>query len=430
MNFEMMHPADRIVTIMNRIYKYGMTTTSGGNLSICDPDGIVWISPSGVDKGALRREDIMQIYPDGTIVGPHKPSVEYPFHLAIYKARPDLKAVLHAHPPALVGFSLVREIPNTAIIPNAKFICGDISMAAYALPGSQLLGERIAAEFEKGFNTVMLENHGVVIGADDLFNAFMKFETLDYCARLEINARTLGKNPVSLTEKHFATYMLKTAPKMDEFIPRVHTSEELDARREMCDLIHRAYDNQLFTSSQGTFSKKLSDGSFIITPYDVDRKYLEPGDLVRIDKGLKEYGKNPSRSVNLHATIYEKHPDINSIIIAHPPHIMAFAITDTDFDARLIPESYIALKNVRKFPFGCSFMQPALLANEISIKNPVCIIENDCVICGGNSLLNAFDRLEVMEYSAKSVIDTAVIGKPIVNITPDEVKDIEIAFNL
>ena len=59
MNFDMLHPADQIVMIMNRIYYYGMTTTSGGNLSICDSDGRVWISTSGIDKGQLRREDIM-----------------------------------------------------------------------------------------------------------------------------------------------------------------------------------------------------------------------------------------------------------------------------------------------------------------------------------------------------------------------------------
>ena len=104
MDLEMMHPADRIVTIMNRLYNYGMTTTSGGNLSVCDPDGTVWISPSGIDKGSLRREDIMQIKPDGTIIGPHKPSSEYPFHLAIYAARPDRVQPYprdsghHAHP--------------------------------------------------------------------------------------------------------------------------------------------------------------------------------------------------------------------------------------------------------------------------------------------------------------------------------------------
>lgn len=425
-----MHPADRIVTIMNRLYNYGMTTTSGGNLSVCDSDGTVWISPAGVDKGSLRREDIMQIKSDGTIVGPHKPSSEYPFHLAIYKARPDLKAVLHAHPPALVAFSVIRKIPNTALTPDAKFICGDIRMAKYALPGSKLLGENIAAEFAAGASTVMLENHGVVIGAPDLFKAFMAFETLEYCARLEINARSLGKVPHSLSEKHMAVYKLKVHPDMKQFVRHTRTSEELETRREMCELIHRAYENQLFTSSQGTFSKRLSDGSFIITPYAMDRKYLDPSDLVLIEENRCELGKNPSRSVNLHTAIYQKHPEINSIICAHPPHIMAFAITDEEFDARLIPESYILLKNVRKFPFGSSFMQPELLANEISIKNPVCIIENDCVIVCGTSLLNAFDRLEVMEYSAKSVIDSTKLGQPVVKISSDDVRDIEIAFKL
>ena len=176
----MLHPADQIVMIMNRLYYYGMTPTTGGNLSIKDSDGVVWISPSSIDKGNLRREDIMQILPDGTIIGIHRPSVEYPFHLAIYKKRPDLGAVLHAHPPALVAFSIAREIPDTSIIPDARFLCGNITMAPYALPGSSKLGDNISAAFEKGINTVMLENHGVVIGAHDLFSAFMNFETLDY----------------------------------------------------------------------------------------------------------------------------------------------------------------------------------------------------------------------------------------------------------
>lgn len=430
MNFSMLHPADQIVMIMNRLYYYGMTTTTGGNLSICDSDGTVWISPSGIDKGNLRREDIMQITKDGKIIGIHKPSVEYPFHLAIYKKRPDLRAVLHAHPPALVAFSIVREIPDTSLIPNAELLCGRISMAKYALPGSSTLGDKISAEFERGINTVMLENHGVVIGAKDLFSAFMSFETLDYCARLQINARTLGLEPHGISEKHMDVYRQKTMPKMDEFVQTEYSSEERAIRREMCDLIHRAYGNQLFTSDQGTFSCKLSDGSFIITPYAKDRMYLEPEDLVHVKNGMREIGKFPSRSAVLHQKIYEKDPDIKSVIIAHPPHIMAFAVTDAEFDARLIPESYIALKHVRKYPFGLSFLQPDMMAAEISIKNPVVIVENDCIIAAGTSLLNAFDRLEVMEYSAKSLVETAAIGGSVVKINDEEVKEIEVAFNL
>lgn len=426
----MLHPADQIVMIMNRIYYYGMTTTTGGNLSIRDSEGTVWISPSGVDKGSLRREDIMQIKPDGTIVGLHRPSVEYPFHLAIYKKRPDLRAVLHAHPPALVAFSLLREIPDTSIIPDARFLSGKITIAKYALPGSATLGDKISAEFEKGINTVMLENHGVVLGSTSLFKAFMNFEMLDYCARIQINAKALGGTIHGLSERHMEIYKNKTSPCMEEFVPQTHTSEELGVRRDMCELIHRAYGNQLFTSDQGTFSCKLSDGSFIITPYAKDRKYLEPEDLVLIKDGKCEAGKTPSRSVKLHTALYERDPDIKTVIVAHPPHIMAFAITDKEFDARLIPESYIALKNVRKYPFGSSFMQPEMLAKEISIKNPVVIIENDCIIAAGTSLLNAFDRLEVMEYSAKSLVEAASLGGEVVKISPDEVKEIEVAFNL
>jgi L-fuculose-phosphate aldolase len=214
------------------------------------------------------------------------------------------------------------------------------------------------------------------------------------------------------------------------YIQRHDCAEELAARKEMCQLIHRAYDNNLFTSSQGAFSRRLSDGSFLITPHDKDRKYLEPEDLVLFKNGLAEFGKHPSHSFPLHHAIYENSNEIHSVILAEPPHIMAFAITDVPFDAKLIPESYIMLKNVRKFPFGSSFMQPALLAKELSMKEPIAIIENDCVIACGTTLLNAFDRLEVMEYSARAVVDTIKMGREIVAISPKEIHDIEVAFNL
>lgn len=433
MNFSMLHPADQIVMIMNRLYSYQMTTTSGGNLSIMDDEGVMWISPSGIDKGNLHASDIMRVMPDGTIIGPHKPSSEYPFHLAIYRARPELRAVLHAHPPALVAFSLIREIPATNILPNCKALCPRVSMAKYAVPGSVELGENIAEEFKKDYDIVMLENHGVVIGADDLFSAFMSFETLDYAARIQINAHSIAGNAQirAISDKHLDIYAEKNAERqIDRFVPAYHTSEELAARKEMCALIHRAYDNNLFTSSQGAFSRRLSDGSFIITPHDKDRKYLEPEDLVLFKNGLAEFGKEPSHSFPLHRAIYENSKDINSVILAEPPYIMAFAITDVPFDARLIPESYIMLKNVRKFPFGSSFMQPDMLARELSMKEPIAIIENDCVIACGTSLLNAFDRLEVMEYSARAVVDTIKLGREIVAISPEEIHDIEVAFKL
>jgi L-fuculose-phosphate aldolase len=428
MKFELLHPADQLIMIMERIYDYGMTTTSGGNLSILDENGDIWITPGGVDKGSLTRKDIIRVKPDGTIIGEHKPSSEFPFHQLVYKSRPDLKAVLHAHPPALVAFSIVRKIPNTHLIPNVKTVCGNIGMAEYGLPGSLELGEKIAIEFNKGFNTVILENHGIVVGAKNLFEAFMSFETLDFCARLEIDARSIGV-PISLSEAEIQLSVNKQHINMKEFVPSFFSSEEREARRVMCELIHRAYKQKLFMSTQGTFSTRITEESFLITPYAVDRKYMEPEDIVRIDKGLKEEGKLPSRSVLLHKRIYEKHPHINSIIIAHAPNIMSYAVTEAAFDSRTIPESYILLRNIPKLTYGSVFMEIEKVADVFIKSAPIALVKNDCIIVTGSSLINAFDRLEVAEYSAKALRASKRLGE-VVTIDNKKISDLEKAFNL
>ncbi len=189
---QLMHPRDQITMIISRIYKRGMTTTSGGNISVIDENGDIWVTPSAVDKGSLRPSDIMCVKADGSITGRHKPSSEYPFHKAIYKMRPDIRAIIHAHPPALVSFSIVHEIPDTNIISQAKYICGPIGYASYELPGSELLGERIGQEFSKGFKAIIMENHGTVLGGYDLLDAFQRFETLEFCARTILYGKTIG----------------------------------------------------------------------------------------------------------------------------------------------------------------------------------------------------------------------------------------------
>lgn len=424
MQTALLHPADQLLMMMERIYGYGMTTTSGGNLSIKDENGDIWITPAGVDKGALTRSDIVCVKADGSVSGHHKPSSEYPFHRLIYTTRPDLKAVVHAHPPALVSFSIVRKIPNTKLLPNEELIVGEVGIAEYALPGSEKLGENIAAVFGKGINSVMLENHGVVVGGTNLFEAFRAFETLEFCARLQINANRIG-TPITLKSVN------RDKPQviMEEFQAESYTTEEREIRREMCLLISRAYDQSLFTSTQGTFSQRMSDGSFVITPYGDDRKYLQPSDLVRVQEGRHEAGKIPSRSVQFHDLIYKTQPHVKSIIIAHPPNIMAFAVTDTDFDSRTIPESYILLRDMPKLPFGMVVHQAEEAAAYFKKNTPLAIAENDCVIVTGSSLLNAFDRLEVAEYSAKAFIDTFVLGQ-VQHIDDAKIEDLKVAFNL
>ncbi len=428
MNISYIHPADQLVMFMQRIYDKGLTTTSGGNLSILDDDGNIWITPAGIDKGTLTRRDIVCVKPDGSCVGPHRPSSELPFHAQVYKMRPDLRAVLHAHPPALVSFSIVRQSPNLDLMPTVRKVCPEVQIAVYAVPGSQELGENIGKCFADGCDTVLLENHGVCIGAPDMFTAFQRFETLNYTATLEILAKRIGKIK-SLEQDSYRLSETKNHLKMDDFIPNSYSSEELAARRDMITLIRRSYRQGLFTATHGTYSVRLSDGSFIITPFGMDRAYLEEEHLVRVKAGMKELGKTPSRAVLLHQKIYETHPEINAVLLAHPVHAMAFAVTDATFDPRTIPESYILLRDVKRLPYGQIYTQPEQTAREFGVACPAIMVENDCVIVTGESLLQAFDRLEVMESTAHSIIDTADVGQ-IVHISQQEVEDLKVAFKL
>ena len=428
MNFDLMHPAEQIVLLINRVYQKGLTTTSGGNLSILDSEGNIWITPSGIDKGSLTPDDICMVLPDGTVVGKHKPSVELPIHKLVYQTRSDVRAVLHAHPPAMVSYSLIRKVPSINVIPTPKQVCGVVGTAKYEVPGSQELAKGIVAEIGKGHDVVIMENHGVITCADSLFEAFKKFETINFAAELSIKAHALG-TPLELSDEQVTLNNKKSINTLGEFIPQTHTSLERKLRKEMCTLIHRAYDQNLFTSTQGTFSVRLGKDSFLITPYNVDRKYIQPEDIVRVDFNWREAGKVPSRSVGLHRLIYNNHPEINAITVAHPIHLMAFGITKTPIDSRTIPESYIAMRDIGRVAFGTSILQPEKISDIISNSSPVVMVENDCVISTGSTLINAFDRLEVAEFTANTIIRAKQIGD-IVMITEQEVEAINKAFNI
>jgi len=423
-----LHPAEQLLFMIQRIYRYGMTTTSGGNLSIRTASGQIWITPSGIDKGALQVTDMVCVNPDSSIEGRHKPSSELPFHQQIYQARPDLSAIVHAHPPALVSFSIVRQVPDTRLLPNERKIVHRIGMAPYALPGGLQLGENIAAVFAQGINSVMLENHGVVVGGRNLSEAFCVFETLDFCARLEIKARRLA-SPVRIADGSDETADHSIAARLETYRSDSYSPFELERRQELCAFVKRAYDQRLFSSTQGTFSQRLNEREFLITPYGVDRIYMEPEHLVKISGGRAEEGKTPSQSVLFHQAIYQQQPHVDSIIVAHPPNIMAFAVTDVEFDSRTIPESYILLRGVPKLPFDAIVHHPERAAAIFTPNTPIAIVKNNCVVVTGQGPLNTFDRLEVAEYSAKSILAARALGG-IVHIKDEEVQELIRAFKL
>lgn len=422
MQYELLHPRRQLVQIMDRIYRYRLTTTSGGNLSILDDNGDLWITPSGVDKGNLKQRDIMCIKPDGRILGPHKPSSEFPFHQMIYERRPDVRAIVHAHAPALISFSMARQIPDTRIIPQAHHVCGVVGYAAYAMPGSQELGEKIAEAFSRGFDAVLLENHGVVTAGPDLLTAFQRLETLDVCARTQIQASALG--PITtLTDEQIALFESRDT-NFPTFRPRLHSSRERELRQIICRMVHRAYDQRLMTSTEGTVSARVDGDSFLITPTGIDRKYLAIEDIVLVHEGRVEKGKRPSRALRLHQAIYDQHPNVNCIVTAQCPNAMAFAVTSQSLDTKTIPESYVVLRDVPLFPYGEQYSAPHKLAALLSDRCSVILIQNDTVLATGNTIAQAFDRLEVADFTALSLIDTVHIGQ-LVPIGEAEIKALE-----
>lgn len=428
MNIQYIHPADQIVMFMQRVYDKKLTSMSGGNLSVRDNEGNIWITPASIDKGSLTRRDIICVRPNGDCEGPHAPSSELPFHRSVYKLRPDLNAVLHAHPPALVAFSVVRRLPELNLTPTVRYMCNNIKMAAYAIPGSQALSAEVGKVFEQGCNIALLENHGVCVGAADMLTAFQQFETLNYAAELEALATRRGEiRPLSET----ACQMSKTnvCSELRNVSPQPCSSEELAARRDLIALIRRSYKMGLFMAAQGTYSTRLSDGSFIITPLHADPAYLEADDLVRIQDGAKEPGKTPDADVLLHQKIYDKNPQIGAIAFAQPVHSMVFAVTDMPFDTRTIPESYILLRDVKRIPFEAAYQNLDDVAAEFDNAHPVLLVENKSVIVTGASMLQVFDRLEVMEMTAASILKAQALGT-IAHIPSGEIAALKTAFHL
>jgi L-fuculose-phosphate aldolase len=422
----LLHPRDQIPMVISRIYNRGMTTTSGGNISVIDDNEDIWVTPASVDKGFLRPADIMCVRKDGSIAGPHKPSSEYPFHKAIYKIRPDIKAIIHAHPPALVSFSIVHGIPDTKIISQARHICGPIGYAPYELPGSQKLGVKIAEEFSKDFRALIMENHGTVVGGYDLMDAFQRFETLEFCARTILFGSTIGI-PNYLTDEQINDFDAQIPGQLPEMQNVEHPSDEREIRSDIVRIVRRACNQGLMISSYGTVSVRWRNNDFLITPTGIPRWDLQIEDVVQICNGNREPGKIPSRATWLHQEIYRRNPGISSIILTQPPYLMAFGVTRSELDVRTIPESWIFLQDIPSVPFGSHFKGRKEITDILSHNTPAVLIQNDSVLITGGRLLQAFDRLEVAEFSARSLVLAKPIGK-LIPINDNQVEELRRAF--
>jgi L-fuculose-phosphate aldolase len=182
-----------VARFMRRLYKHGLTTTSGGNVSKRLSDELILITPSATDKGRMKWKEIAIITIFGENLTPDlKPSIETAMHLAIYKKKKDVLAIVHAHPVFASLFTAIKAKINTSLTAEAKAILGDPLLVRYAVMGSVALAD-VAAENALKSDILLLENHGILTTGSNLLQAFDKIEVLENAAKMTLMTEMTGK---------------------------------------------------------------------------------------------------------------------------------------------------------------------------------------------------------------------------------------------
>jgi len=192
-----------IVRIAKMLYQKGFLPATDGNISIRTGKNKIFITPSRMCKGFLKESDILTVNYDGKVMSAKgTPSIETKMHIFIYKNRPNVNAIIHAHPPIATTLSTQgKMLENKSIISCA--LLGSIPVAPFAMPGTSDVIKAIKP-YVKKHNTIVLAHHGTLTYDGDITKAYLKTEALEYLALTHILAKIIGK-----TKKLTADKLLK-----------------------------------------------------------------------------------------------------------------------------------------------------------------------------------------------------------------------------
>lgn len=182
----------KVAALMSRLYSCRLTTTSGGNISLRLTDNMFCITPSKLDKANLTGELIAVVSMDGENLTKHLPlSIESEMHRRALLARPDIAAVVHAHPCFASAFTAMKRPINTRLLAESWFLLGEPSFAPYARMGTPALAEAVSACLASS-DVVLMENHGVLTVGKTLIEAFDLIEVLENSARMTYITETMA----------------------------------------------------------------------------------------------------------------------------------------------------------------------------------------------------------------------------------------------
>jgi L-fuculose-phosphate aldolase len=181
-----------IVEIGRRLYARGYTASNDGNVSVRLDGGRLLMTPKNVCKGFMEPSMMCITDLDGKkIAGERDPSSEMQMHLEVYRQRPDVTAVVHAHPPIATAFAVAGIPLDRAVLAEVVTTLGSIPIAEYATPSTRELPEAVR-KYVKAHDGMLLANHGALTVGADLFSAYYKMETIEHFAKISFVARMLG----------------------------------------------------------------------------------------------------------------------------------------------------------------------------------------------------------------------------------------------
>jgi L-fuculose-phosphate aldolase len=182
-----------IVKIGQALHQRGFIAACDGNLSVRLNKNRVLVTPSGMSKGAMRASDLVIVDMDGRkLRGRREVTSEIGMHLLIYHMRPDVRAIVHAHPRTATGFAAAGLALNQPLVCEVVIGLGQIPLAPYGTPGTPELAKTLEPLVPQ-FDAILMANHGVVTYGSDLQSAYMKMETVEHFAQIALVTHVLGQ---------------------------------------------------------------------------------------------------------------------------------------------------------------------------------------------------------------------------------------------
>ncbi|MCS6952236.1 MAG: class II aldolase/adducin family protein [Bryobacterales bacterium] len=181
-----------IVEVGRLVWQKGWVAANDGNISIRLDQERVLCTPTGVSKGMMHPDDLIIVDMQGNkIEGRKERTSEIAMHLTIYNLRPDVRAVVHAHPPVATGFATAGRPLTLALLPEVIIGLGCVPLAEYGLPGTPELTKPMLPYIPK-YDAILMANHGAVCYGEDVYKAYFRMETVEHFARISFVAELLG----------------------------------------------------------------------------------------------------------------------------------------------------------------------------------------------------------------------------------------------